>query len=142
MRTIKWSRAAQSQDPRNPLADLHHDDEVWYLDTLVAMLEEISNQGQRKDQFIWEHLEKRRPKNLHKGKLGPNSILTTVTGLFANYMNNSKKYGQCRLSAKQREDFEFLCMFFSALDSAATTDYTFETILWQECLFAQGGTQF
>lgn len=142
MRTIKWSRASQSQDPKNPLADLHQDDERWYLDTLVAMLEETSNQAQLKDDFVFEHVVKRRPKLLHKGKRGPNSILSTVTGLFANYMNNSKKYGQCRLSQKQREDFEFLCMFFAALGDHQTVEYQFEQIQWQETLFAQGGTQF
>lgn len=137
MRIVKWSKSEVSRDPKNPLVDLHPDDDGWYFDTLVSMTGEISRQAQLKDEYVWEQLAKRRPKHLHKGKDGPNSVLSVVTGLLANYLENTAKYGGCRISRKQQEDFEFVCLLFNAINSEQ-----FDTVQWQECLFSQGGVTF
>ena len=137
MRTVKWSKSDVSRDPRNPLVDLHPDDESWYFNTLVAMTGEISRQAQIKDEVSWTALTKRRPKHLHKGVGGVNSVLSVATGLLANYLENTAKYGVCRISKKQQEDFEFVCLMFNAIDAER-----FDTVQWQECLFSQGGVTF
>ena len=141
MKTIKYMTSDVGKDPRNPLFDIHKDDQLWYFDTLVQMTGKMSDLGQFKGgdedhKYYWEQLIRRRPTQLSKGKQGPNSVFSLITGLLANYINNQAKYGVCRISRKQTEDFEFACMFFHAIDN------TFETIQWQQSLFNTDGVDF
>lgn len=136
-RTIKYMPTSLGKDPKNPLVDLHPDDNAWYFRTLVNMTATISEYGQSKDEYVWEQLSKRRPKQLSKGRNGPNSLVSLVTGLLGNYIHNTEKYGVCRPSVKQLEDLEFACLFFNAVDSE-----TFEPIMIQQALFSAEGVEF
>jgi len=136
-RTIKYSLSGVGRDPRNPLVDIHPNDSAWYFDTLVDWTDYISHAGQVKDHFLWELLQKRRPRELHKGRLEPNSIVSVVTGQLANYIKNTATYGGCRISKKQMADLEFVSQAFSAIDNTR-----FSIIQFQQALFDQGGTTF
>lgn len=135
-RTVKYTSSDRGRDPRNPLLDLHPDDSAWYFEQLISWLDTASAVGQEKDQFVWEQLIKRRPKQLHKGARGPNSVLTTVSGLLSNYWHNTKKYGVCRISRKQMEDIEFVSQIMATINSSHTI------VVFQQALFDQGGTSF
>ena len=137
MKQIKYSPSSVGRDPRNPLMDMHPDDSAWYFEQLIDWCDYISHAGQTKDDFLWDALQKRRPKHLHKGRNGPNSVVSVVTGLLANYWRNTKQYGICRLSKKQMEDLEFVAQLFSAIDNSR-----FPQIQFQQSLFSQGGTDF
>ena len=137
MRTIKYSESSVGRDKQNPLVDLHPDDAQYYFQTLNSWVAAISTYAQVKDDFVWEQMHKRRPKQLHKGRAGPNSILSTVTGLLSNYINNLNQYGSCRLSKRQLTDVEFCSHFFAALDAEQ-----FEMIQFQQALFDQAGNTF
>ena len=136
-RQIKYSPSSVGRDPKNPLVDIHPDDSAWYFDQLVDWCDYISHAGQVKDEFLWDALQKRRPKHLHKGRNGPNSIVSVVTGLLANYIKNTATYGGCRISKKQMEDLEFVSNLFSAIDAER-----FPQIQFQQALFTQGGHTF
>lgn len=136
-RTVKYMPTTLGKDPKNPLVDLSQEDNAWYFRTLVNMTATISTHAQIKDEYVWEQMIKRRPKQLHKGKGGPNSIVSLVTGLLGNYIHNTEKYGVCRPSVKQLEDLEFACLFFNAVDSE-----TFEPIMIQQALFSAEGVEF
>ena len=141
MKTIKYMTSDVGKDPRNPLFDIHKDDQLWYFDTLVQMTGKMSDLGQYKNgdeesEYAWEQLIRRRPKQLSIGKLGPNSVFSLITGLLANYINNQAKYGVCRVSKKQSQDFEFASMFFHAIDN------TFEPVQWKPTLFNTDGVDF
>lgn len=137
MKTIKYSPSTAGRDPKNPLMDMHPDDSSWYFEQLVEWCDYISSAGQTKDEFLWDALAKRRPKHLHKGRNGPNSVVSVVTGLLANYWRNTKQYGACRLSRKQMEDLEFISNLFSAIDNQR-----FAQIQFQQTLFTSDGQQF
>lgn len=141
MKTIKYMTSSVGKDPKNPLLDIHQDDHAWYFDTLVKMTGKMSDLGQFKGgdddgEYAWQQLIRRRPKQLSIGKRGPNSVFSLITGLLHNYIQNQAKYGVCRISRKQSEDFEFACLFFHAIDSS------FETIQWQQSLFTTEGVNF
>lgn len=137
MRTIKYSPNTLGRDVKNPLIDLHPDDEAYYFQTLNSWLATISHHAQVKDEFVWTQLTKRRPKQLCKGRAGPNSVVSTVTGLMSNYVSNLGKYPQVRISKKATADIEFCSQFFAALEPN-----THEMILFQPALFDQGGVEF
>jgi len=134
---IKTSPSTAGADPKNPLMDLHPDDSVWYFEQLIDYVSYISDCGQSKG-LAWEEIVRRRPRHLSKGVGGPNSVLSTVTGLLANYYNATKRYGYCRISKKQQADIEFVSMLFHACDETR-----FPVIQWQAALFAiDGGVTF
>jgi len=136
MKTVKYSASSVGRDPKNKLVDIHKSDETWYFNTLVDMLGKISELGQTKE-YAWDELIKRRPKTLLKGKTGPNSFFSLVSGLLYNYLQNTARYGVCRLSERQMADFEIATMFFHALDNAR-----FEPVTFQEALFDINGNEF
>ena len=136
-KTIKYMPTQLGKDPKNPLVDLNPDQRLWYFNTLVNMTATISEYGQSKDEYVWTQLIKRRPKQISKGRNGPNSLVSLVTGLLGNYIHNTEKYGQCRVSLRQLEDFEFACLFFNAVDSEK-----FEPIMIQQALFSAEGVDF
>lgn len=142
VKTIKYMPSTVGRDPKNPLVDIHKDDETWYFNTLVEMIDMLSDTGQYKagdeeGEYIWTQLNKRRPKTLSMGRKGPNSVVTLIQGLLANYIKNTAKYGVCRISKSQLEDFEYACQLFVVLDSER-----FEKVQFQQALFSQDGVNF
>lgn len=143
IKTIKYMPSTVGKDPKNPLVDIHKDDEAWYFDTLLEMLEIMSEYGQFKagdddGEFVWGHIIKRRPKTLSKGRRGPNSYSTLIQGLLVNYIKNTGKYGVCRISKRQLEDFETATTFFNAI----VGDERIQLVRFQQSLFSQDGVNF
>lgn len=142
MKNIKYMQSDAGRDPRNPLLDIHKDDQAWYFNTLVEMAGCASDLGQFKagdeeSEYAWTQLIRRRPKQLSIGKRGPNSIFTLVSGLLYNYIRNLDKYGVCRISLRQSQDFEFATLFFHAIDSSR-----FEPVQFQRAMFTAQGVEF
>ena len=138
IKQIRYSKSMVGTQPHNALCDIALEDQVYYFEQLVSWLQHISEWGQFKDPYGWELAQRRRPKELHMGKHGPNSIITMVSGLLCNYIQNLKKYqGQCRISESQMEDFKWISEFMhSALGESSPP------VQWIQCLFDQDGTQF
>lgn len=136
MRTITYTRSSVGKDPRNPLIDIHPDDELFYFETLVEWLGEISTQAQQKPDFVWDELIKRRPKQLSKGQTGPNSVFSTVSGLLYNYVNNNKRVGVCRISLRQTEDITLISQIMHCVRD------DLPEIQFREALFNQKGVEF
>ncbi len=137
IRQIKYSKTTIGKDPHNCLCDIAPQDQAYYFDQLVSWMAALSEWGQTKDSYIWEQMIRRRPRQLSVGRAGPNSVVTIVGGLLTNYINNHKKYGICRVSERQIEDYEFVSQIMHSVlgDQSLPTQ-------WIQCLFDQDGTQF
>jgi hypothetical protein len=138
IKQIKYSKSMVGTQPHNALCDIAPQDQAYYFDQLVTWLHHISEWGQYKDPYGWEMAQRRRPKELHIGQHGPNSIITMVAGLLCNYIHNHKKYhGVCRISERQMADFKWISEFMhGALGESSPP------VQWIQCLFDQDGTQF
>tara|TARA_B100000925_G_scaffold266867_1_gene226979 strand:+ start:1025 stop:1435 length:411 start_codon:yes stop_codon:yes gene_type:complete len=110
MKNIKYLETNLGTDPKNPLNQMRDEDVTYILNYLINTAKYFSDVAQKKG-LVWEDLIKRRPKHLHKGTNGPNSIMSFCLGLLTNTYFNIQKYnGQCRISRKQIEDLEFCSM--------------------------------
>ncbi len=137
-RQIRYRRTTVGNNPKNALCDIAPQDQAFYFDQLVAWMAALSDWGQRKEQYLWDEMTRRRPRQLSMGREGPNSILTIVGGLLTNYIENHKKYnGVCRISERQIEDFTWIShVMHSVLGEASPATQ------WVECLFDQDGVMF
>ena len=134
---IRYHKTDIGTDPRNRLCDLAPQDQATYFDQLVSWLAALSEMGQRKESFAWDEMIRRRPRQLSIGRSGPNSVLTIVGGLLSNYIQNHKKYGVCRVSERQMEDFEWVSrIMHSELGESSPP------VRWIQSLFEQDGTTF
>jgi hypothetical protein len=137
IRDLKYSKTNIGKDPNNCLCDILPQDQAYYFDQLVAWMAALSDWGQTKDNFVWDQMITRRPRQLSMGKHGPNSVLTIVSGLLTNYITAHKKYGVCRVSERQLEDFEWVSHIMHATLGQASPP-----VRWVQCLFTADGTQF
>lgn len=136
-RQIRYRRTTVGNNPKNALCDIAPQDQAFYFDQLVAWMAALSDWGQRKEQYLWDEMTRRRPRQLSMGREGPNSILTIVAGLLTNYIQNHKQYGVCRVSERQIEDFTWIShVMHSVLGEASPASQ------WVECLFDQDGVMF
>lgn len=110
---IKYLETDKGLDKKNPLNELHNEDLTYLLNYVMRGVGFISDQGQKKDNNIWDQLIKRMPKKLYAGKQGPNSIATFILGLAHNVFFNIQKYGTCRISRKQMEDIEMISLYLN-----------------------------
>lgn len=110
---IKYLETDKGIDKNNPLNELHNDDLTYILNYVIRGVGFISDQGQKKDNNIWDQLIKRMPKKLYAGKKGPNSIATFIMGMAHNIFFNIQKYGTCRISRKQMEDLEMVSLYLN-----------------------------
>ena len=137
IRQIRYSKTTIGHNPKNALCDIAPQDQAYYFDQLVSWMAALSEWGQIKDSYTWEQMIRRRPRHISIGRSGPNSVLTIVGGLLTNYILNQKKYGVCRVSERQIEDFEFVSQIMhSALGEASPP------VQWVQSLFDQDGTMF
>jgi len=110
---IKYLETDKGTDKNNPLNELHNEDLTYLLNYVMRGVGFISDQGQKKDNNIWDQLIKRMPKKLYAGKKGPNSIATFIMGMAHNIFFNIQKYGTCRISRKQMEDLEMVSLYLN-----------------------------
>ena len=137
VREIRYSKTTIGRDPRNCLCDIAPQDQAYYFDQLVSWMAHISAWGQQKDSYKWDQMITRRPRQLSMGEHGPNSVMTIVGGLLTNYIRAHKKYGVCRISERQMEDFEWVShIMHSAIGEESPP------VRWTQCLFDQDGNLF
>lgn len=134
-REIAYTETNVGTDPKNPLCDLREEDTAWLYNEIIRSMGVFSRLAQRKCD-VWTDVTARQPKGFSKGKHGPNSIFSILAGILANYVENTRKYGVCRLSKKQIQDLE------TAFTLLPYVDDSFSRIRFKQSLFAVGDVKF
>ena len=134
-REIAYTETNVGGDPRNPLCDIREEDTAWLYKEIIRSMGVFSTLAQRKGD-LWTDVTARQPKGFSKGKCGPNSLFSILAGILSNYVENTQKYGVCRLSKKQIQDLE------TAFTLLPYVDESFSRIRFKQSLFDVGGMKF
>jgi hypothetical protein len=137
MNTIEicYTETNVGADPKNPLCDIREEDTAMLYNEIIRSMGVFSTLNQKKND-LWTDVTARQPKMFSKGKNGPNSLFSILAGILANYIENTKKYGVCRLSKKQIQDLEWAFTLLPYVDNS------FSRIKFKQSLFDVGGVKF